>query len=114
MINHFRTCLISMAVLAAFVAQLTISPDLFIASQAVSQLIPAGAPLDLSVTAGGNSPFTYQWQLDATNITGAATKIVGSFARTPYKRWEKLDNSLVTTRAATEPIATPATASRMP
>jgi|GEM_PF-1528213 len=35
------------------------------------QTITAGEQLSLSVTASGTGPFTYQWQLNGVNITGA-------------------------------------------
>ena len=34
----------------------------------VSQTVPAGTPANLTVTAGGTGPFTYQWLLNGTNL----------------------------------------------
>jgi hypothetical protein len=54
-------------------------PTLSIASQPVSQIIPAGVNAVFSVLVGGPPPFTYQWQENGTNllvggnISGSAT-----------------------------------------
>lgn len=42
-----------------------------IVNQPVSQTVVAKDPVTFSVTASGATPFTYQWQKDTVNITGA-------------------------------------------
>ena len=39
--------------------------------QPVSQLISAGSPVSFSVVASGPTPYTYQWQRNGVDITGA-------------------------------------------
>ncbi|WP_040549795.1 PA14 domain-containing protein [Pedosphaera parvula] len=44
---------------------------LVITNQPVSQVVAVGGAASFSVAADGNSPFTYQWSLNGTNVAGA-------------------------------------------
>lgn len=43
----------------------------FIEAAPINTTVGLGQPATLSVTAGGSGPFTYQWQLNGTNLAGA-------------------------------------------
>jgi hypothetical protein len=63
--RFYRLVLASTAQLSA--AQ----PPPTISAQPVSQVAAFGINATLSVTATGSGPFTYQWRLNGTNISGA-------------------------------------------
>src|SRR5579862_7723550 len=41
--------------------------------QPVSQTVPVGQPATFTVSAASNSPLTYQWRKNGSNIAGAAS-----------------------------------------
>jgi hypothetical protein len=47
--------------------------QLLITNQPVGQVVAVGGSATFTVGADGNSPFTYQWQLNGTNIAGATS-----------------------------------------
>jgi autotransporter-associated beta strand protein len=53
------------------VATLTVGSPVTITSQPVDQVVAVGWSTSLSVTAGGATPFSYQWRLYGTNVAGA-------------------------------------------
>ena len=54
-------------------ATLTIAPPPSITTQPASQTVNLGSAATFSVTATGITPLTYQWTLNATNISGATS-----------------------------------------
>ncbi len=49
------------------------SPEITL--QPASQTVPAGQPATFTVSAAGNSPLTYQWRKNGSNIAGATSSI---------------------------------------
>jgi sugar lactone lactonase YvrE len=54
-------------------ATLTVNQPPAITTPPSSQMVPVGQTATFSVVASGTSPFTYQWQLNGTNISGATS-----------------------------------------
>jgi hypothetical protein len=54
-----------------------------IAAQPQPLSVRAGATATFTVTAGGNSPFTYQWQRDGVAIAGATSSSYSTPPATP-------------------------------
>lgn len=61
-------------------ATLTVLVPPFITSQPTNQTVSVGDVATFTVTAGGTSPLTYQWQFNGTNISGAtaATLVINN------------------------------------
>lgn len=47
-----------------------------ITAQPVGPIVPVGASVEMSVTATGTEPFTYQWRRNGTDLTGANSRIL--------------------------------------
>jgi sugar lactone lactonase YvrE len=54
-------------------AKLTVNQPPMITTQPSNATVSVGQQADFSVVASGTSPFTYQWQLNGANISGATT-----------------------------------------
>ncbi len=59
--------------IASSAANLVVNVAPSITTQPASQTVTAGANVTFSVTAAGTAPFTYQWKLGGSNISGATS-----------------------------------------
>jgi hypothetical protein len=74
-----------------------------IVQQPVSQTINAGTAVTLSVTAGGNGPFSYQWYQDGTPVgTNSSTLTVTPSATASY--WVSVSNSCAAVISSTATV----------
>lgn len=75
------SCVVSNAVGSATSSAATLTVTVLataptIITQPVSQTITAGAGVSFSVAATGTSPFSYQWRLNGTSISGATAPVL--------------------------------------
>ncbi|MGI4828982.1 MAG: discoidin domain-containing protein [Janthinobacterium lividum] len=84
-----------------------------IVTQPANQTVVAGAQAQLTVVAGGNGPFTYQWQRNGTAITGATSStyttatLSSSDSGSQFSVVVSNTNGSVTSSAATVTVTNP-------
>jgi hypothetical protein len=71
----------------------------FIVTQPEGQMVAQGGEVDLSVVVGGTGPFSYQWSLNATNLSGATN---ATLVLTNLHSWQAGDYSVKVTGPAGE------------
>ena len=75
--NYFLVVSNNYGAATSSVVALTVNVPVYIITQPQSLTVPPGSNASFSVTAGGNTPFSYQWYaLPATNTTATATVLV--------------------------------------
>lgn len=63
----------SLGSVTSSVAVLTVDSSPFVVSQPGSRIVTAGTQVSFSVSVLGNTPFTYQWRFNGTNLPGATS-----------------------------------------
>jgi hypothetical protein len=63
----------SLGSVTSSIARLTVDSPPFVVSQPASRIVTAGTQVSFSVTVLGNTPFTYQWLYNGTNLPGATS-----------------------------------------
>lgn len=63
----------SLGSVTSSIATLTVDSAPFVVSQPASRIVTAGTPVSFSVSVLGNTPFTYQWSYNGTNLAGATS-----------------------------------------
>ena len=75
--NYFVVVSNNYGAATSSIVALTVNVPVYIITQPQSVTVPPGSNASFSVTAGGNTPFSYQWYaLPATNTTATATALV--------------------------------------
>ncbi len=75
--NYFLVVSNNYGAATSSVVSLTVNVPVYIITQPQNLTVPPGSNASFSVTAGGNTPFSYQWYaLPATNTTATATALV--------------------------------------
>ena len=78
-------------------ALLTVNSPAFVTTQPQSQAVSPGANVTFTVGASGTSPFTYQWRLNAVNISGATAS---SYTRNNVQSGDAGNYSVVVSNVA--------------